>query len=65
MVANNYAIAAAMVKKFNDCVLLTTEKDYCRIPINSVLKGFKIEYLKIKLEIEDKDNFIKLIKDKI
>ena len=54
-----------MVKKYNDCVLLTTEKDYCRISLDSVLKGFKIQCLKIRLEIEDKDNFIKLIKDKI
>jgi len=54
-----------MVKKFNDCILLTTEKDYCRILQNSILKDFKIEYLKIGLEIENKDNFIKLIKDKI
>ena len=53
-----------MVKKFNDCILLTTEKDYYRFSLSSV-KGFKIEYLKIILEIEDKDNFIKLIKNKI
>ena len=54
-----------MFKKFNDCILLTTEKDYSRISLNSILKDFKIEYLEIKLEIEDKDNFIKLIKKKI
>ena len=53
-----------MVKKFNDCVFLTTEKDYYRFELGSV-KNFKIEYLKIKLEIEDKDNFTKLIKNKI
>ena len=53
-----------MVKKFNDCVFLTTEKDYHRFKPSSV-KDFKIEYLKIKLEIEDKDNFTKLIKNKI
>ena len=53
-----------MVKKFNDCILLTTEKDYYRFSLSSV-KEFKIEYLKIRLEIEDKDNLIKLIKDKI
>ncbi len=61
----SYAEIEKIVKKFNDCILLTTEKDYCRIPLDSVLKGFKIEYLKIRLEIENKDNFIKLIKDKI
>ena len=61
----SYTEIENMFKKFNDCILLTTEKDYCRIPLDSVLKGFKIEYLKIRLEIEDKDNFIKLIKDKI
>ncbi len=54
-----------IVKKFNDCILLTTEKDYCRIRLDSTLKDFKIEYLKIKLEIENKDDFIKLISDKI
>ncbi len=53
-----------MVNKFNDCVFLTTEKDYHRFKLSSV-KDFKIEYLKIRLEIEDKDNFIKLIKNKI
>ena len=61
----SYTEIENMVKKFNDCILLTTEKDYCRIPLDSTLKGFKIEYLKIRLEIENKDNFIKLIKDKI
>ena len=61
----SYTELENMAKKYNDCILLTTEKDYCRIPLDSVLKGFKIEYLKIKLEIENKDNFIKLIKDKI
>mgnify|MGYP001197710116 FL=1 len=61
----SYTEIENMVKKFNDCILLTTEKDYCRIPLDSILKGFKIEYLKIRLEIENKDNFIKLIKDKI
>ena len=54
-----------MVKKYNDCILLTTEKDYCRIPLDLIKKGFKIEYLKIRLDIENKDNFIKLIKDKV
>ncbi len=61
----SYNDIESMVKKFNDCIFLTTEKDYCRIKLDSILKDFKIEYLKIKLEIENKDNFIKLIKDKI
>ena len=61
----SYTEIENMVQKFNDCILLTTEKDYCRIPQDSIPKGFKIEYLKIRLEIENKDNFIKLIKDKI
>ena len=59
-----YAEIEDMVKKFNDCAFLTTEKDYHRFKPSSV-KDFKIEYLKIKLEIEDKDNFTKLIKNKI
>ena len=54
-----------MMKKFNDCILLTTEKDYLRFKLNPVLKDFKIEYLKVKLEIENKNSFIKLIKEKI
>ena len=61
----SYTEIENMVKKYNDCILLTTEKDYCRIPLDSVIKNFKIEYLKIRLDIENKDNFIKLIKDKI
>ena len=61
----SYSEIEYMFKKFNDCILLTTEKDYCRIPNDSVLKDFKIQYLKIILDIEDKDNFIKLIKKKI
>ena len=61
----SYTEIENMIKKYNDCILLTTEKDYCRIPLDSVKKGFKIEYLKIRLDIENKDNFIKLIKDKI
>ena len=54
-----------MFKKFNDCILLTTEKDYCRISLDSIFKDFKIKYLEIKLEIQDKDDFIKLIKNNI
>ena len=61
----SYTEIESIVKKYNDCTLLTTEKDYCRIPLDSVIKNFKIEYLKIRLEINDKDNLIKLIKDKI
>tara|TARA_Y100000590_G_scaffold31134_1_gene34519 strand:- start:9517 stop:10371 length:855 start_codon:yes stop_codon:yes gene_type:complete len=54
-----------MFKKFSDCTLLTTEKDFYRIRLDSNLKSFNIDYLKIKTEIENKDNLIKLIKDKI
>ena len=61
----SYTEIENMVKNYNDCILLTTEKDYYRIPLDSYKKGFKIEYLKIRLDIENKDNFIKLIKDKI
>jgi len=61
----SYTEIETMAKKFNDCILLTTEKDYCRITPDSILKNFKIEYLKINLEIENKDDFIKLIKDKL
>ena len=61
----SYTDIETMYKKSNDCILLTTEKDYYRIPLTSVLKDFKIEYLKINLEIENKDDFIELIKDKI
>ena len=48
--------------KSNNIVLLTTEKDYCRI--DDVYKK-NIEFLKIELEIENKNNFIELIKKKI
>ena len=61
----SYTDIENIVKKFNDCVLLTTEKDYYRFQLKSVLKDFDIQYLKIRLEIEDKDNFIKLIKNNI
>ena len=61
----SYTDIETMVNNFNDCIFLTTEKDYCRINQSSFLKDFKIEYLKIKLEIENKEDFIKLIKDKI
>ena len=54
-----------LIKKINsekNQILLTTEKDYFRIYDN-----FKtnFQYLKIELEIENKDNFIKLIKKNI
>ena len=61
----SYAEIENMYKKFNDCILLTTEKDYYRLQHSSTLKDLKIEYLKIALEINDKDNLIKLIKEKI
>ena len=61
----SYAEIENMYKKFNDCILLTTEKDYYRLQHSSNLKDLKIEYLKIGLEINDKDNLIKLIKEKI
>ncbi len=43
-------------------ILLTTEKDFFRI-MNEVNK--EIDYLEIKVEIENKDNFIEFIKNKI
>ena len=45
--------------KENDTILLTTEKDYFRIP-----KSYKknIEFLKIKVEIENKDQLIEVMK---
>tara|TARA_Y100000590_G_C15703049_1_gene1007496 strand:- start:1077 stop:2003 length:927 start_codon:yes stop_codon:yes gene_type:complete len=46
----------------NDQILLTTEKDYFRI--HEDFKK-KIDYLKIELEINNKDNFIELIKKNI
>ncbi len=61
----SYTEIENIVKKYNDCIFLTTEKDYCRISLDSFKKNFKIEYLKVRLDIENKDNFIKLIKDKI
>ena len=45
--------------KINNAVLLTTEKDYCRIDDNYKKN---IEFLKIELEIENKNSFIELIK---
>ena len=46
-------------------ILLTTEKDYYRFPDNSIINKSKIQYLKIKLEIENKNSFIELIKNNI
>ena len=48
--------------KKSDSILLTTEKDYFRI--NDDYKK-NIKYMKIKIEIEDKENFINLIKNKL
>ena len=48
--------------KNNDAILLTTEKDYFRI-YNSFKNS--IEKLEVKLEIENKDNFIKLLKENL
>ena len=61
----SYSEISNMFKKCNDCELVTTEKDYFRIAASSIPKGFQIQFLKVELEIENKDNFIKLIKDKI
>ena len=46
----------------NDAVLLTTEKDYSRLD-NKMKNNF--DYVEINLEIEDKDKFINLIKEKL
>ncbi len=54
-----------MYKKYNDCILLTTEKDYLRLLEKSILEKFNIQFLKIELEIDNKDNFIKLLNDNI
>jgi tetraacyldisaccharide 4'-kinase len=48
--------------KVNNAILLTTEKDYSRIDDNYKKN---IEFLKIELEIENKNNFIELIKRSI
>jgi len=61
----SYANIEKIFKKYSDCILLTTEKDYYRFQLNSISKNFDIQYLKVELEIEDKDNFIKLIKNNI
>ena len=46
-------------------ILLTTEKDYFRLVKNSIINKSKIQYLKIELEIENKKNFIELLKNSI
>ena len=46
-------------------ILLTTEKDYCRFNDSSIIKNSKIQFLKIELEIENKNNFIELLKNNI
>ncbi len=61
----SYTELQNMCNKFRNCILLTTEKDFCRIGLDSNLKGFNIEYLKVRLEIENKDKFIELVKEKI
>ena len=43
-------------------ILLTTEKDYSRLSNISSINKSNIQYLKIELEIKNKDNFIELIK---
>ena len=48
--------------EINNAVLLTTEKDYYRIDDNYKKN---IEFLKIELEIENKNSFIELIKKSI
>ena len=48
--------------KVNNAILLTTEKDYSRIDDNYKKN---IEFLKIELEIENKNSFIELIKKSI
>ena len=57
-----------LIKKINsekNQILLTTEKDYFRFPEDSLINKLSIQYLKIELEIENKDNFIELIKKNI
>ena len=46
----------------NGVLLVTTEKDYCRL--NDIQKK-KIDYVEIDLEIENKNQFINLIKNKL
>jgi len=54
-----------MEKEGKNKILLTTEKDYFRFPDDSLINKLSIQYLKIELEIENKDNFVELIKKNI
>ena len=54
-----------MEKEGKNKILLTTEKDYFRFPDDLLINKLSIQYLKIELEIENKDNFIELIKKNI
>ena len=48
--------------KIHDSILITTEKDYYRIEDNYKKN---IELVKVELEINNKNDFIELIKEKI
>ena len=54
-----------MEKEGKNKILLTTEKDYFRFLDDSLINKLSIQYLKIELEIKNKDNFIELIKKNI
>ena len=54
-----------MEKEGKNKILLTTEKDYFRFSEDSLINKLSIQYLKVELEIENKDNFIELIKKNI
>jgi tetraacyldisaccharide-1-P 4'-kinase len=45
--------------KENNCILLTTEKDYFRISEDNKKN---INYLKVSVDIENKNQFIEIIK---
>jgi len=51
-----------LLSNSKDAILLTTEKDHCRID-DDYKKN--IEFLKIELEIDNKDSFVELIKKNI
>ena len=51
-----------LLSNSKDALLLTTEKDHCRID-DDYKKN--IEFLKIELEIDNKDSFVELIKKNI
>ena len=46
----------------NQAIIITTEKDYCRL--NENFKS-NCEFVKVNLDIENKKDFINLIKSKI